>query len=45
MLASRGGVAEGAPAPKDIAHSEHRGKIINIASLVSYQGKLFILLS
>ncbi|KIM73949.1 hypothetical protein PILCRDRAFT_828683 [Piloderma croceum F 1598] len=38
MLASRGGIAGETPVPEDATKSKPRGKIINVASLVSYQG-------
>jgi NAD(P)-dependent dehydrogenase (short-subunit alcohol dehydrogenase family) len=40
MLASRGGIAGEAPVPQSTVDSRPRGKIINVASLVSFQGKL-----
>jgi 2-deoxy-D-gluconate 3-dehydrogenase len=39
MLASRGGIAGETPVPEEATKSKPRGKIINVASLVSYQGQ------
>jgi hypothetical protein len=42
MLASRGGIAGETLVLEDVSKSKSRGKIINVASLVSYQGQRHI---
>ena len=42
MLASRGGIAGETLVLEDVSKSKFRGKIINVASLVSYQGQRHI---